>query len=151
MTVATYDLPGVVLLAEDDPADQKLISRALSKSSPGFELKVVGDGAQLIDYLQRDGDYSDARRAPRPSLVLLDLNMPNMDGRTALREIKSNHDFRRIPVVVLTTSDQESEIAQCYDLGANSFITKPNSYPELVAMAVQLDSYWFELAKTPPC
>lgn len=141
--------PGVILLADDDPADQKLITKALQKGSRKYRIEVVEDGQQLIDYLRQAGDYTEAADAPRPSLVLLDLNMPNMDGRAALQEMKSNHDLRRIPVVVLSTSDQISDILQCYDLGANSYVTKPSSYPELTAMAEQLERYWFDLVKTP--
>ena len=142
-------IPGVILLADDDPADQKLIAKAFEKSSPTYQIKIVEDGEQLINYLRQSGDYTDSVKAPRPSLVLLDLNMPKKDGRVALEEIKSNHDLRRIPVIVLSTSDQKNDVIQCYDLGANSYIQKPSSYQGLVEMAEQVESYWFELSRTP--
>ncbi|MCG8357004.1 MAG: response regulator [Kiloniellales bacterium] len=151
MSASSRRIPGVILLAEDDPGDQKLIRRAFATGPLDYQLKVVEDGDELVDYLTRSGKYTDVREAPRPSLVLLDLNMPKKDGRAALREIKSHRDLRRIPVVVLTTSDQEIDIIQCYDLGANSYITKPSSFPELAQMAEQLESYWFELSRTPYC
>ncbi len=149
MSGAASRIPGVILLADDDPGDQKLITKAFERGSHNYQIKIVEDGEQLVDYLQQNGTFSDASTSPRPSLVLLDLNMPKKDGRAALREIKSNHDLRRIPVIVLTTSDQQIDIVQCYDLGANSYVTKPSSYPELAAMAELLERYWFKLAKTP--
>lgn len=141
--------PGVILLAEDDPADRKLILKAFEKSESVHQIKIVRDGDDLLDYLGKTGRFTDPEDAPRPSLVLLDLNMPGKDGRTALREIKQNHDLRRIPVVVLSTSDHVKDIVQCYDLGANSFVTKPSSFPELIAIAEQIESYWFETVERP--
>ena len=139
----------VILVAEDDPGDQRLITKAFEKKSETCEIRIVDDGEQLIDYLLRSGSYSNAQDAPRPSLVLLDLNMPKKDGRTALREIKSHSDLRRIPVVILSTSERESDIRQCYDLGANTYMTKPSNYPELLSLADQVEGYWFKTSKTP--
>jgi DNA-binding response OmpR family regulator len=103
-----------------------------------------------MDYLHRRGPYSDPRDSPRPGLILLDLNMPKKDGREALREIKSNASFRQIPVVVLTTSKAEEDIYRTYDLGANSYITKPVTFEGLVAVMRALGQYWFEIVVLPP-
>ena len=102
-----------------------------------------------MEYLGRRGEYADPASSPRPGLILLDLNMPKMDGREALREIKSTPELRRIPIVVLTTSKAEEDIFRSYDLGANSFISKPVTFDRLVAIIQQIGTYWFELVETP--
>lgn len=145
----TQEQTGIILLAEDDPGDQLLIRKAFERSTQASQVMIVENGEDMIDYLQLGGRFTNPKDAPRPNLVLLDLNMPRKDGRTTLKEIKSDHDLRRIPVVVLTTSDLQKDIIQCYDLGANSFITKPSSFSGLTAMAEQLETYWFELTQTP--
>src|SRR5215211_1811341 len=117
--------PIVILLADDDEEDRMLAGDALEESRVVNDLRFVEDGEELLDYLYRRGRYSEPGAAPTPGLILLDLNMPKKDGREALREIKADADLRRIPVVVLTTSKAEEDIYRTYDLGANSFITKP--------------------------
>ena len=140
--------PTVILMADDDADDRLLAQDALAESKIPSELHFVENGEELMDYLNRRGKYS-ATLAPRPGLILLDLNMPKKDGREALREIKSHPDLRRIPVVILTTSGADADIGQIYDSGANSFITKPVSFEALVNVMRTLGQYWFETVVLP--
>ena len=123
---------------------------ALAESRLANNLKFVEDGEQLMDYLCRRGNFSSPEASPRPGLILLDLNMPRKDGREALREIKSDPNLRHIPIVVLTTSKAEEDIYRTYDLGVNSFITKPVSFEGLVGVMRALGRYWFEIVELPP-
>ncbi|HEY4563830.1 MAG TPA: response regulator [Thermoanaerobaculia bacterium] len=138
-----------ILLAEDDADDRLLVKEALAEGRVLNELRSVEDGEELLDYLRRRGRYADPEESPRPGLVLLDLNMPRKDGREALREIKSDADLKRIPVVVMTTSKAEEDIVRSYDLGANSYITKPVTFERLVELMKVLGRYWFELVELP--
>jgi CheY-like chemotaxis protein len=142
--------PIVILLADDDEEDRMLASDALEESRVVNDLRFVEDGEELLDYLFHRGKYSDPESSPTPGLILLDLNMPRKDGREALREIKANADLRRIPIVVLTTSKAEEDIYRTYDLGANSFITKPVSFEGLVAVMRDIGRYWIEIVELPP-
>jgi len=142
--------PILILVADDDPEDCLLVRDALEESRLANELHFVGDGEQLLDYLNRRGAYADPVVAPRPGLILLDLNMPKMDGREALAEIKNNANLRQIPVVVLTTSSAEEDIFRSYDLGVNSYITKPVTFESLVRVMQALGRYWFEIVELPP-
>ena len=142
--------PITILLADDDADDRMLTRDALAESRLANNLKFVEDGEQLMDYLCRRGNYASAEDAPRPGLILLDLNMPRKDGREALREIKSNPNLRHIPIVVLTTSKAEEDIYRTYDLGVNSFITKPVTFEGLVGVMRALGRYWFEIVELPP-
>ena len=142
--------PILILVADDDPEDCLLVRDALEESRLANELHFVGDGEQLLDYLNRRGAYADPVPAPRPGLVLLDLNMPKMDGREALAEIKNDPNLRQIPVVVLTTSAAEEDIFRSYDLGVNSYITKPVTFESLVRVMQALGKYWFEIVELPP-
>ncbi len=142
--------PITLLIADDDPDDRMLIRDALSESRLANELRFVGDGEELLDYLRQQGQYAAPGSAPRPGLILLDLNMPRKDGREALREIKADPALRRIPVVVLTTSKAEADIFRSYDLGASSFIIKPVSFEGLVVVMKALGRYWFEIVEPPP-
>ncbi|ALC16762.1 chemotaxis protein CheY [Desulfuromonas soudanensis] len=138
----------ITILMADDDADDRLMAReALEEAGLNNVLKFVEDGEELLDYLRQSGAYADKYSAPRPGLILLDLNMPRMDGREALREIKADPELRRIPVVVLTTSKAEEDILRTYDLGVNSFITKPVTFEGLVEVMKQLAHYWFELVQ----
>jgi CheY-like chemotaxis protein len=139
----------VILLAEDDADDRLLVREALSEGRVLNELRCVEDGEELIDYLHRRGRYADPESSPRPGLVLLDLNMPRKDGREALREIKADPDLKRIPVVVMTTSKAEEDIVRSYDLGANSYITKPVTFERLVELMKVLGRYWIEFVELP--
>jgi CheY-like chemotaxis protein len=139
----------VVLLADDDPDDLHMTRRALEKSGVLFEVYSVGDGEELLDYLRHSGKFAPPALSPRPALVLLDLNMPKMDGREALAEIKADQALKAIPVVVMTTSTAAQDIARSYDLGCNSFISKPITLAELVQVTQVLGQYWFGVAKLP--
>ena len=141
--------PITLLLADDDPDDRLLARQALEKSRLANDLRCVEDGEELLDYLRRRGKYADPKESPRPGLVLLDLNMPRKDGREALREIKSDPKLRDIPVVVLTTSKAEEDIARTYNLGVNSYITKPVKFTALVEVMKALGKYWFEIVELP--
>lgn len=141
--------PLCILLADDDPDDRMLTERALKKSHLATHLVTVEDGEELMQYLRREGVYADPQLAPRPGLILLDLNMPRKDGREALREIKSDASLKRIPVIVLTTSEAEQDIIGSYDLGVNAFITKPVTFDGLAHAVQRLGDFWFEIVKLP--
>ena len=142
--------PIVILLADDDEEDRMLAAGALEESRVVNDLRFVEDGEELLDYLYHRGKYAEPGSSPSPGLILLDLNMPRKDGREALREIKADPDLRRVPVVVLTTSKAEEDIYRTYDLGANSFITKPVSFDGLVAVMRDIGRYWIEIVELPP-
>jgi len=142
--------PITILLADDDEEDRMLAADALAESRVVNDFRFVEDGDELLDYLNHRGKYADAAQFPMPGLILLDLNMPRKDGREALREIKANPDLRRIPIVVLTTSKAEEDIYRTYDLGANSFITKPVSFEGLVRVMRDIRRYWIEIVELPP-
>lgn len=142
--------PIVILLADDDEEDRMLAGNALEESRVVNDLRFVEDGEELLDYLYHRGRYSEPGTSPTPGLILLDLNMPRKDGREALKEIKADSDLRRIPVVVLTTSKAEEDIYRTYDLGANSFITKPVSFEGLVSVMRDIGRYWIEIVELPP-
>jgi two-component system response regulator len=142
--------PISILLADDDEEDRELTRDALQHSLLANELRCVVDGQELMDYLRREGPYADpSADAPRPGIILLDLNMPKKDGREALAEIKADESLRRIPVVVLTTSSDEQDVVRSYDLGVNSFITKPVTFAGLVEALRVWGRYWFELVELP--
>lgn len=139
----------VILCAEDDDDDRLLIREAWEEGRLANDLRFVHDGEELMEYLQHRGAWSDPASAPRPGLILLDLNMPRKDGREALEEIRSDPDLRRIPVVVLTTSKAEEDILRSYDLGVNSFITKPVTFESMVETLQTVGRYWFEIVEIP--
>lgn len=138
-----------ILLADDDPDDRQLTRDAFTENRLVNELHCVEDGEELMDYLRRRGRYRDLNGEPLPGLILLDLNMPRKDGREALKEIKADPDLRRVPIVVLTTSKAEEDILRSYDLGVNSYITKPVTFKSLVELVKVLGQYWFEVVKLP--
>lgn len=142
--------PVVILMADDDADDRAFTKAALDESRIVNDLHFVEDGEMLMDYLHQRGAFAAPVAAPRPSLILLDLNMPKKDGREALAEIKSDAELRRIPIVVLTTSKAEEDVLRSYDLGANSFISKPVTFGGLVAVMRELGRYWFEIVEQPP-
>ncbi|MBW3564553.1 MAG: response regulator [Acidobacteria bacterium] len=141
--------PITILVADDDEEDRILTRDALDESRVINELRFVEDGDDLMDYLHRRGRYFDPAQSPRPGLILLDLNMPRKDGREALREIKADAELRRIPVIILTTSKAEEDIYRTYDLGANSFITKPVHFASLVEIMREIGRYWIEIVELP--
>jgi CheY-like chemotaxis protein len=139
-----------ILMADDDEEDRDLTRDALQDSRLANEMKFVVDGQDLMDYLRHEGRYADGSvDAPRPGIILLDLNMPKKDGREALAEIKADEALRRIPIVVLTTSKDEQDVLGTYDLGVNSFITKPVTFTGLVEAMRTWTRYWFELVELP--
>ncbi len=142
--------PITLLVADDDHEDCMLIREALTESRLGNDLRFVHDGEQLMAYLRREGSYAAPGAAPRPGLVLLDLNMPRKNGREALAEIKADPALHRIPVVVITTSQAEEDICRSYDLGVNSYITKPVTFDALLDMVKTLGKYWLEIVELPP-
>ena len=146
----TTSKPLTVLVADDDGDDRDFIRKAWAEGSLASDLRFVEDGEELTEYLNHAGRYSDPASAPRPALMLLDLNMPRKDGRELLREIKAKPGLRQIPIVVLTTSQAEEDICFSYDLGANSFITKPVTFRSLVDVLQVLGRYWTEVVDLPP-
>lgn len=142
------EAPFCIVMAEDDPDDRLLTRRALEKNRLTNDLVTVEDGEQLMDFLHRRGPYA-SRQESRPGLILLDLNMPRMDGREVLRQVKSDSKLRRIPVVVLTTSKAEQDILESYDLGVNAFITKPITFDGLVEAVQSIRNFWFETVELP--
>jgi CheY-like chemotaxis protein len=141
--------PITILLADDDEEDLQMTIEALRENRLGNDLRVTRDGEELMDYLLRRGEYADPTDAPMPGLILLDLNMPKKDGREALAEIKTNNLLRKIPVIVLTTSKAEEDIFRSYDLGVNSFITKPVTFAGLAEAIKVMARYWFEIVELP--
>jgi CheY-like chemotaxis protein len=139
-----------ILIADDDEDDRELAREALLTSRLANGIRFVGDGEELMQYLRREGPFgAGGREAPRPGIILLDLNMPRKDGREALAEIKSDPALRAIPVVVLTTSKAEEDLVRTYDLGVNSFITKPVTFAGLVEVMQTFHRYWFEIVDLP--
>ena len=138
-----------ILLAEDDYDDRYLIGEALDESGVESQLFIVENGEDLLNYLYGRGAYSDREKYPLPSLILLDLNMPLMDGREALGAIKKDPELRQIPIIVLTTSQAEEDIQDTYDLGITGFITKPMTFSGLVDVMKSVGNYWFQSVTLP--
>lgn len=141
-----------ILIADDDPDDRFLAKEALEESRLANVIRFVEDGEELMHYLHGKGRYAQGgeEEAVRPGLILLDLNMPKKDGREALAEIKADPILRQIPIVILTTSKSDEDIVRSYDLGVNSFITKPVTFEGLVEVMRALQKYWFEIVELPP-
>lgn len=138
-----------ILMADDDADDRQMTKEAFEEAKLANELRFVEDGVELMDYLNRRGKFAAPDAAPRPGLLLLDLNMPRKDGREALQELKSNPDFRRIRVVIMTTSKAEEDIIRTYNLSAASYITKPVTFEALVDVVRTLGKYWLEIVELP--
>jgi two-component system response regulator len=138
-----------ILMADDDEDDRLLARDALAESRVLNDFHCVADGVELMKYLRREGLYKDAELYPAPSLILLDLNMPRLDGRGALTQIKADPNLRSIPVIILTTSKAEEDMMRAYDLGAASYITKPVTFDKLVELMRSLGRYWVEFVELP--
>ena len=138
--------PVEILLAEDNPGDVTLSKKALEQGKLGNNLHVVTDGVEALDFLRQTGEYDDT---PRPDLILLDLNMPRKDGQDVLKELKADDDLCRIPVVVLTSSESEEDIAKSYELNANAYLTKPVDFDGFIEIVNRLENFWFKIAKLP--
>lgn len=135
-----------ILLLEDEPADAYLVKMALREGKVLANLHHVIDGREGLDFLQKVGQYANA---PRPDLIFLDLNMPRMNGAEFLKALKADETLNDIPVVVLTTSDVETDVVRCYQLGAASYITKPVDMPQFISAINQIGEYWFTLVRLP--
>ncbi len=135
-----------ILLVEDDAGDVALTREGLESAKMLIQLNTVDDGIKALQYLRKEPPYQDASR---PDIILLDLNMPRKDGRETLKEIKADANLRSIPVVILTTSEAESDIVKSYDLGANCYITKPVGFAEFVEVVKSIESFWFTIVKMP--
>jgi CheY-like chemotaxis protein len=141
----------ITLLCAEDDADYRLLTqRALKASRLANDVRFVEDGEELMDYLHRRNKYARPGSAPRPGLILLDLNLPRKDGREALQEIKEDPELCRIPVVILTTSNAEEDVLRTYSLGASSYIRKPVNMTSLVDIMSTLGHYWFEIVELAP-
>jgi CheY-like chemotaxis protein len=143
-------MPITILMADDDADDRRLTQEAFEEGRLINDVRFVENGEQLLEYLRRQGQYAPPADAPRPGLILLDLNMPRKDGRTVLKELKTDPELRQIPVVVLTTSKADEDIYKSYDLGVNSYIVKPVTFEALVDILQTLEKYWFEIVELPP-
>lgn len=138
-----------ILMADDDADDRLMTKEAFEESRLANDLRFVEDGVELLDYLRRRGKYAEPASSPRPGLILLDLNMPKMDGREALREIKADPKLKSIRVVILTTSKAEEDIYRTYDLSAASYITKPVTFAGMAEVIKTLGKYWLEIVELP--
>ncbi len=149
MSAASQCMPKSIdiLLVEDDEGDVLLTKKALSNGKIYNSISVAKDGVDALAFLRQEGEYIDA---PRPDLVLLDLNMPRMDGREALTQIKQDKELRSIPVVILTTSDSDRDVLKSYDLQANCYITKPVDLDKFTAVVQAITDFWFTVVKLPP-
>lgn len=139
--------PIEILLVEDNPGDARLTREALKDSKIHNNLYIVEDGVEALEFLRRQGPFANA---PRPDIILLDLNLPRMDGREVLRAIKDDEMLRRIPVVVVTTSDDDRDILMTYDLHANCYITKPVDVRRFIEIVHNIEDFWFSIVKLPP-
>lgn len=140
-----------ILMADDDADDRFLAADALREARVHNRINFVTNGEELMDYLMRRGEYADDEKYPLPGLILLDLNMPRMDGREALKEMKQNARLKRIPVVVLTTSQAEEDVLRSYDLGVSGYITKPVSFEGLIEVMRAIGRYWIDIVELPIC
>jgi chemotaxis family two-component system response regulator Rcp1 len=142
--------PHAILLVEDNPADIKITQRALRESSTPVELIVVRDGQEAIDYLLRQGEYQNDPQWRCPDLILLDLNMPRMNGQEVLKRVRATPELRAVPVIVLTTSRRAEDIEEMYAAGANTYIEKPREFQHFVQVLQTIKSYWLDTALLPP-
>ncbi len=143
------DREAIILLAEDDLGHQELTRRALEKTKKNHELYIVNDGVEAMDYLLQKGKYQDPKSSPKPDIILLDLNMPKMDGWQVLEQIKNNPTLRHLTVTVLSSSQHNEDVQRCYENGANSFIMKPVGMCQLFQIFEVLENYWFHIVTLP--
>lgn len=142
--------PAIILLAEDDRGDQILTQRAFEEGRIKNELHIVEDGEAALDYLFRRGEYEDPKKSPWPDILLLDLNLPKIDGRQVLEKLKEHEKYTNIVTIVLTTSKQEEDILKTYNLGIKSFITKPIALDDFIKTVQMLGQYWLQIVVLPP-
>ena len=144
--MSTPNGPVEILLAEDNPGDVMLTKKALGEGKLANNLHVTTDGVEALQYLRQEDEYADA---PRPDLVLLDLNMPRKDGQEVLKEMQADDSLSRIPVIVLTSSESEKDIAKSYELNANAYLTKPIGFDGFVEIIKRMEDFWFQVVKLP--
>jgi CheY-like chemotaxis protein len=138
-----------ILIADDDADDREMLKTAFEESGSKQQLCFVENGEELIQFLRRKGKYADDLKYPYPRIILLDLNMPKKDGREALREIKTDKQLKTLPVVILTTSTEETDIVNTYELGVNSYVIKPVTYKGLVEFTRTFQRYWLDISELP--
>ena len=142
--------PFDILLVEDNPADVEITIEAFRRSHKGNRVFVCRDGEEALDFLFRRGQFTKASAAPRPDLILLDLNLPKKNGIEVLELVKTNANMKDIPVVVLTTSDRDEDVTRCYKVGANSYLTKPVQFDDCLKLVEEIQQYWLHISKLPP-
>jgi len=142
--------PFDILLVEDNPADVEINLEAFRRSQKGNRIYVCRDGEEALEFVFQRGRYAKPGAAPRPDLVLLDLNLPKKNGLEVLVQIKTNDALRDIPVIILTTSDRDEDVRRCYLHGANNYLTKPVQFDECVKLVAQIQQYWLECSRLPP-
>ncbi len=147
MKEITAGQPIEILLVEDNPGDVRLTREAMRDAKMRNTIRIVTDGVEALAFLRREGQYADA---PRPDVILLDLNLPKKDGREVLAEIKTDPNLRRIPVVILTTSEAEEDILKAYDLHANAYVAKPVDLDKFITVVKSIEDFWLEIVKLPP-
>jgi CheY-like chemotaxis protein len=139
-----------VLLVEDNPRDVRLTQRAFQQAGLPHDLRVVRDGDEALAYLHREGAYKATETAPRPDVILLDLNLPRMGGHELLREVKQDSRFKQVPIIVLTTSERPDDVRLAYDAGANAYLLKPVEFSRFTEVIGQLGKFWLETVELPP-
>ncbi len=149
MSMQGKNRPVVILLAEDNPADQEITRRVLGDAETRNDLYIVKDGVEAMDYLLRNNQFSDKKSSPRPDLILLDINMPRMDGKSVLEKVKSNPNLKTIPVVMLTTSEHQRDVLDSYARGVNAYITKPVDIGQFVDVVAKLEGFWLRTVEFP--
>jgi CheY-like chemotaxis protein len=142
--------PFDILLVEDNPADVEITIEAFRRSHKGNRVFVCRDGEEALDFLFRRSQFARAGAAPRPDLILLDLNLPKKNGAEVLEQVKINLNMKDIPVVILTTSDRDEDVSRCYKVGANSYLTKPVQFDDCLKLVEQIQQYWLQVSKPPP-
>ena len=142
--------PFDILLVEDNPADVEITIEAFRRSHKGNRVFVCRDGEEALDFLFQRGKFTRAGSAPRPDLILLDLNLPKKNGTEVLEQVKTNLGMKDIPVVMLTTSDRDEDVSQCYKVGANSYLTKPVQFDDCLKLVEDIQQYWLQISKLPP-
>lgn len=147
MNANNVGTPVEILLVEDSPGDARLAREGLSECKIRNNLHVVDDGVKAMAFLRRQGEYA---KAPRPDLILLDLNLPRKDGREVLREVKEDESLKAIPVVILTTSKAEEDIIKSYSLHANCYVTKPLGLQQFLDVVRSIEDFWFTIVRLPP-
>jgi len=139
-----------VLLVEDNPRDVRLAQRAFKQAGLPHELRVVRDGDEALAYLHQEGAYNEPGIAPRPDVILLDLNLPRMGGHELLREVKQDNRFKQVPIIVLTTSERPDDVRLAYEAGANAYLLKPVEFSRFTEVIGQLGKFWLEIVELPP-